>query len=290
MSDKSINVLFPVGRMVQGSLYTANTTNAEGKPLLYKTGPNAGQPRPDYYFAVAIPKSPGATHFAHEPWGKAIYDFAHLSWPAGQAQRADFAWKITDGDSQVPNKVGKRPCDQVGHAGHWVVRLSSSHAPKICTADGKAAIIEPNAVKCGDYVEVFALVKSNESTQTAGMHINHQIVAHSGYGEAIVTGPDAASVGFGGALPPGASTVPLAAMTAPPVPAAAPAPVAPPIPTPAPNTAFVNAAIAAPPPPVVAPAAPARVMLPPAGGATYEAMIAAGWTDATLVQHGMMAP
>jgi len=38
------------------------------------------------------------------------------------------------------------------------------------------------------------------------------------------------------------------------------------------------------------PAAPVRTMLPAANGATYEAMIAAGWTDAMLVQHGMMAP
>jgi hypothetical protein len=30
-------------------------------------------------------------------------------------------------------------------------------------------------------------------------------------------------------------------------------------------------------------------MLPAAGGATYEQMLAAGWTDATLRQHGMMA-
>jgi len=29
-------------------------------------------------------------------------------------------------------------------------------------------------------------------------------------------------------------------------------------------------------------------MLPPAQGASYEAMIAAGWTDATLREHGMM--
>jgi len=30
-------------------------------------------------------------------------------------------------------------------------------------------------------------------------------------------------------------------------------------------------------------------MLPAANGATYEQMIAAGWTDAMLIQHGMMA-
>ena len=43
-----------------------------------------------------------------------------------------------------------------------------------------------------------------------------------------------------------------------------------------------------PPVPAAPPAAPVRVMLPPAQGATYEAMIAAGWNDALLIQHGMM--
>jgi hypothetical protein len=27
-----------------------------------------------------------------------------------------------------------------------------------------------------------------------------------------------------------------------------------------------------------------------AAGATYEALLAAGWTDALLIQHGMMVP
>ena len=31
-------------------------------------------------------------------------------------------------------------------------------------------------------------------------------------------------------------------------------------------------------------------MTPKAGGATYEQMIAAGWTDALLIQHGHMLP
>lgn len=65
---------------------------------------------------------------------------------------------------------------------------------------------------------------------------------------------------------------------------AAPAVVAPPAPVaaapipPAPNAA----------PPV--PTAPVRVMTAAAQGATYEQLITAGWTDALLVQHGMMLP
>ena len=43
-------------------------------------------------------------------------------------------------------------------------------------------------------------------------------------------------------------------------------------------------------PPAAPPAAPVRTMTPKAAGATYEAMIAAGWTDALLIEHGMMMP
>ena len=110
------------------------------------------------------------------------------------------------------------------------------------------------------------------------------MVALSAYGPEIVVGADASSVGFGQApLPAGATTTPPAAFTPPaqfaPV-AAAPAPM------PTPNPAFLQPPVPGAPP--VAPVAPARVMLPPAQGATYEAMIAAGWTDALLVAHGMM--
>lgn len=315
MSDKKgIDILFPVGRMVQGSLYKPNTTDAENRPLVVKTGPNAGQPRVDFYFAIAIPKAPGETHWANTEWGRKIWDLGHASWPNGQAQRPDFAWKIDDGDSQVPNKRNRKNCDQVGMPGHWIVKFSGGTAPKIVNRDGSAAILEPDAVKCGYYVQVFGNCVSNESTQTAGVYMNHRIVALSAYGEEIVFGPDPTQVGFGGApLPPGASAVPLGGMTppangAPPPPSGAPQPPAAtasppvpgavasnpppvpgaPVPTPAPNAGFVAGPAtvpgAAPPPP----AAPVRTMLP-AATATYDAYIASGWTDAQLIANGLMA-
>jgi hypothetical protein len=58
------------------------------------------------------------------------------------------------------------------------------------------------------------------------------------------------------------------------------------------QTAYAPAppAAYAPPPPVPAapPAAVARIMTAAANGSSYEAMITAGWTDALLLQHGMM--
>lgn len=89
------------------------------------------------------------------------------------------------------------------------------------------------------------------------------------------------------AAPVVAPPVPPSGATPPPVPGAPTPPASPPAPpavTPSPSNP--------PPPPYGAYAAvpPARTMTPAAQGQTYEAMIAAGWTDAMLVQHGMMLP
>ena len=70
-------VLFPIGRMVCGSVYQGNNKDAEGNPLVIKKGPNAGQPRVDYYFAIAIPKG-AETHWNQTPWGQIIYGVARL--------------------------------------------------------------------------------------------------------------------------------------------------------------------------------------------------------------------
>jgi len=43
-------------------------------------------------------------------------------------------------------------------------------------------------------------------------------------------------------------------------------------------------------PQFTAPPPPMRRMTAAANGATYDAMIAQGWTDALLIQHGMMLP
>lgn len=271
MSKNQEPILFPPARMVQGNLYEPRTTDALGNPLVVKNGPNRGQPRQDFYFAFAIPKTPGVTHWAHEKhpdprvgdWGAKLWNTAHKFWPGGQTQRTDFAWKIDDGDSTIPNKNNKRPCDQVGFPGHWIVRCGGGYAPKIVNKDGSAYILEPGAVKCGYYIQVYGNISSNESDQTAGLYINHSLVSLQGFADIIASGPDPSSVGFGtSALPAGASSVPLAGMTvpatgAPPPPPSAPSghtalpPVhaAPATPTPPPNNGFVANAAGAPPPP-----------------------------------------
>lgn len=282
---ESIQLTSPVGRLVQGSLYKGNTQDAEGNPLVTKSGPNAGQPRVDYFFALAIPKT-GETHWNQTEWGKKIWEVGQKSFPNGQANAPSFAWKIVDGDSTVPNRRGRKPADREGYPGHWVLSFSSGYAPKVYNRDGTEVITEPGAVKLGYYVQVAGVCAGNGSMQQPGVYLNHSMVALSGYGPEIVVGPDPSSVGFGASpLPAGASAAPVGGLPSP-ASAAPAAPVAPPVPPVAPpvtpNPGFLT--------PPVPPVAPARVMLPAANGATYEQLIGAGWTDALLVQHGMMAP
>lgn len=301
------DLLTPVGRVIAGSLYKPNTTDAEGKPLVVKSGPSTGQPRADYYFMLAIPKG-AEQHWAQTRWGALVYAEGAKAFPQA-CQAPTFAWKIKDGDSTIPNRRGKRPVDMEGAKGHWLLSMSSGYAPKISKDNGTVPMLEVDAVRPGDYVQVFGSIAGNDSQTQPGIHLNHSLVNFVGYGERITSGPDAASVGFGQGvvLPPGASLTPPAGAWTPPPAAVAGIPAMPPlpgflpgIPAPtfpvAPNPAFLSpapvvAAMPMPPalpmPPV--PAAPvARQMTAAANGATYEQLIAGGWNDALLRQHGMM--
>lgn len=272
MSNKPLQITTPVGRLVGGSIYEPRTTDYDGKPLVVKSGPNAGQPRKEYSFGIAIPKTPGVQHWANEPWGAQVWALAQAAFPNGETQRPDFAWKITDGDSTVPNKKGIKPCDREGFRGCYVIWFSGGTSPRVYNANGTELHVEPDYIKPGYYIQVAGNVKDNKPSQSPGLYWNHSLVALSAYGEEIVFGPDVSAVGFGQgvSLPAGATMAPTTAG----IPATGAIPPAPMVPPPA-----VPAA----------PAAPARQMTALANGATYEQMIAAGWTDATLIAGGMMA-
>lgn len=289
-----IELTTPVGRLVMGSLYRAQTTDAENKPLTYRAGPNAGQPRVDYFFAVAIPKQ-GEKHWSETEWGKKIWNVGHTGFPNGQAQSPTFAWKVKDGDSTVPNRVGKRPCDQEGFAGHWVLNFNSGFAPSVWNSNGHQRIVEENAVNLGDYVQVFCTVSDNESQQQPGIYLNHSMVALAGYGQRISSGADPKAVGFGQGvtLPAGASATPIGGFTPPATPAATAPAYVPPAPNaaPAPYTPILNPAPAVTPPAPVAAPAPVpseRLMTEAAKGIPYEQYVQSGWTDEMLIKNGLM--
>lgn len=194
-------ILSPIGRLVAGSLYKANTTDWQGAPLITKTGPNAGQPRTEYFFAIAVAKGT-EQHWSQTPWGVEIYNAACTGFPNGEPQRPDFAWKITDGDSPVPNKRNIAPNSKEGYPGHWVLSFSSGFAPKCYTADGSQQIVDPNAILPGYFVQVSGSVEPNGNPGNPGVYLNHNMVALAGYGPEISSGPDATAVGFGGAPAP----------------------------------------------------------------------------------------
>lgn len=287
-----------VGRIVQGDPWEAQEKDAEGNLRVVKTGPNAGQPNPQYFIAVAFPKMlPNPTTGVMEPnpdfaqFYGVLDRMARTSWPqyfpnGGACTLRDFAWKVKDGDSTEVDKKGRRNCDKEGFAGNWIVSFASSYAPKIMQNRGGAFVqvteAEKHLLKRGYWVRVAGNTSSNESTQTPGLYVNFDLVEIIAPGEEIVSGMDPNEAFAQPArLPPGVTAVPAggapaplpdaaapaspgAASPAPASPAPAPAPAAAPAPAPAPAAAPAPApAPAAAPAPAPAPA-PAAAPAPPA--------------------------
>jgi hypothetical protein len=286
----------PIGRLVWGSVSKAQTKDADGKPLVIKTGPDAGKPTQRYAFGLAIPKGP-ETHWNQTPWGALIWNTAIAAWPAGQTGQPTFAWKVTDGDSQIPNRRNNKPCDQEGYKGHWILSFSSSYPPSTHNANGTAPVPATD-IKTGFYVQVAASVGGNDSIQNPGVYLNHSMVALAGFGAEITSGPDPTAAGFGAGVvaPVGMSAVPVAGLpatgaapaAAAPLPAAPlpAAPVAAPVPV-VPSAAILSppAAPAAPPPP---PAGPTVIPAKAGAGVTWEMLAAKGWTEPVARQHGLI--
>lgn len=283
----------PVGRVVWGSVATPKTKDSTGKPLVVKTGPDAGKPAPRYEFGLAVEKK-GTTHWNQlGEFGKKIYDAGVAAFPNRQYERPDFSWKVTDGDSTIPNKRGVAPCTRQGHPGCWVFAFSSSFAPEVLDATGKNRI-DPSQIKTGYFIQVAGSVKGNNNLESPGVYLNSRFVSLQAYGPEIVHGPDPSSLGFGTApMPAGASATPTGNFV-PPVQGApvVPAPVV--VQPPAPVVAAPVVAPPAPPAPVVVTprpeilSPPVRQMTPKANGASFEQFVAAGWTEALLRTEGYL--
>jgi hypothetical protein len=238
---------------------------------------------------------------------------ACAAFPQGQYNRPDFAFKITDGDSTIPNKKGRKPVDQEGYKGCWVLWFSSEYAPRTFNANGTAPV-DPNSIKPGHFVQVAGTVDTNGSDNQPGVYLNHSLVAHAGFGPEISWGPSPTEVGFGrGGVAPGMSATPVGALPAA-VAGALPAPGAPaaassPLPAPAaalPTAAAPLPSAATPAPTGVAPApgflapgapapgapaAPAPVpsgptMTAKAGGVPWSSFAAQGWKEADARTQG----
>ena len=293
----------PPGRFVFGDLYEPETEDFDGNPLVIKSGADKGKATQLFVIGLAIPKT--QAHWGNEPgWGQAIWAAGHAAFPGGEAQRPDFSWKISDGDSTVipPKSKSKvRPCDREGWKGCWVLRLQSSFAPQIYNAltnpENPTPLNDMDAVRPGYVIQVVGTVKGN-SGASPGVYLNHSAVGLRAYlPEIILRGVDVKGK-FGGAVPAGASTMPAAA-TMPAIPA--PASPAPPAAVPVPLAPMPAPAVAAPPVAVVpapsvvgvpvAPRAPAAAPPPPAArpahkGLPVDSYLATGWTIDQLRADG----
>lgn len=314
----------PVGRLVQGSLDEPQTKDAQGNPRVVKTGPNIGQPNPQYFIAVAFPKADPQGEFAAF-WGvlvaQAAADFPNLfpQGAAGACVHPKFAFKYVDGDGVDDN--GKPNAEKEGFAGHHVIRFASAYPPRCFHAGRYAAheqIREKGAIKRGYFVRVNGTVEGNGNAQRPGIYVNLDMVELSAYGPETVSGPDAGQAFGAGpsALPAGATAAPVGAPLPPaggnvPGVPAAPAYAPPAVPpaalmapsaAPAPYAGFIPPVGSGPAPTAVAPSLPAipappappsapvatRSLTSAAGGHSYEQLIAAGWTDETLRANGLM--
>ncbi|MFA6064047.1 MAG: hypothetical protein WC736_15770 [Gallionella sp.] len=262
------DIVFPIGRFIGGSLKDLHArTEQDGKTPVLGTD---GKPMMACNFGIAIPKT--QADWRNEVWGKVMFEIAKAAEPILH-QSPSFAYKIVNGDDTLPNKNGKVPSQQEGYAGHWVLWFSQGWLPKLCSADGSVEL-QPGSIVPGQYVQVLGDISSNgaKPPKTPGLYLNPKAVALAADGPRITTNDiDTTKVGFGGALPAGAQPLKPAeaAFAAPAVPVT-------------PNAAFM-----APPAPPAVPAGP--VMTAKANGASYQQMIEAGWNDALLKQHGMIA-
>jgi hypothetical protein len=186
----------------------------EGKPLVYKSGDREGEPRKDYFMAIAVEKTnPYVGELKSTIEGVARKAFPDLHGPDGTVKPGvELSMKITDGDSTKANKKGKRPCDKEGYPGCWVFGFTTSNGPVDCyTKGGAQRIADPKEIKTGYYVRINGSAAGNKSTSNPGVYLNPNMVELVAYGEEINSRPSGSDV-FGGApeeaLPAGATAAP----------------------------------------------------------------------------------
>lgn len=313
-------VTFDKGRLVWGAPGKTKDKDKAGKPLTTKDG----SPRIKCDFGVAIPKA-GTAAWWQTKWGAELYQVALASFPnlfdpttKALLPGRKFSFKVTDGDSQIPNENGRIPAQQEGYAGCWVVAFGSSFVPRCVRFENGAFVdINPAEIKTGHEVQVAGSVDSNGDAQKSGVYVNHGLVAHAGIlPEIISTGIDPIAAGLGtsfngtlpmpaGGLPAGGLPnpgTPAVGLPAPGLPMAGPAPVLlsqtqalPSAALPAPTGVAPQPGFLAPGAPVPgAPAAPVPVppvvvgpvMTTKAGGVPWASFAAQGWKEADARAQG----
>ncbi len=270
-TENGTSILTGVGRIVSGDCLKPQTKDADGNPLVIKSGPNAGQPRSSFYIGLAIPKTdPSWPKIQAAILAEAKHGHPGLFDASGNCINPNFAFKFTDGDSKVPNSKGNVPSSKEGFPGHYVIHFSNGFAPS-CHKEGQMGLEEvtdPNVIKRGYYAHVFGTVKPNASSQNPGVYINTSMIMMVKEGAEIFSGPSANDV-FG--------SLNAAESVTPPAPPVTPV-------TPAPD--FGNPVAPPPPPP---PPPPAEKMYKVGDKILSHAqLIAAGWTEANITASAVL--
>lgn len=199
-----------VGRLIAGHPMVSKPKKDNQNQQKYDKN---GDPMVSFYCGFAIKKGV-ETDWKQTDWGQIIQQEALSGFPAGEYKHPSFAWKIDDGDSNIPNKKGKIPCQREGWPGHWVLHLNNGY-PYSCYHDGKFNLFESiqdkNEIKTGDYCQFVIFTQPNNingKVETDGMYLNPTLFNLVRAGQLIVSAnePDASEkFGAGGAaLPTGA--------------------------------------------------------------------------------------
>lgn len=318
------NILTPVGRLVQGDCFTPQEKDNEGRPLRNQSG----EPAKRWFIGVAIPKTdPGVGQLWQTIVSEARAGFPAMFDASGNCTRRDFAFKMIDGDGvdnqgkPYGDREGFAGCWIFKFASGFAPKCFTAGGASAIVDPNSikrgyyvrvAGSVSPNGsqTKPGVYlnlnmVELVAYGEEIVSGPDAAAVFGGAPVAQLPPGATTTPPAPTTTIAQPGAAP--APAVAPAAMPAmpggAPAPTAAPAPAASPAPAPAatPAPAPQPAATAAPAPGAVAPAPdflnpPAAAPAPAPSGprmtekatTTYEAYVASGWTDAQLVEHGLM--
>lgn len=197
------DIITPVGRIVQGSLFQKVTKSKKGRQLLWKNG----MPRESIYVGLAISKN----HAGYQGLMTTIREQARLCWPQNETQRPDFGWKMYDGDT--PEFIVKD-----GFPGHTVLRLSTNFSIVVYGQDGRTVLTDPTSVKCGDYIDAVISVAANTEAEEPGLFLNLHAARLVGYGEQIVAVDYSKYFQTPGQMPTGASPAPVPSTPMPPMP------------------------------------------------------------------------
>lgn len=181
MADYGTEFTSPLGRIVYG----------HPAKMQDKTDPQTKQPKigadgqriKQISFGLAIPKDQCGAMWA------AMQAEAAKGYPQGIP--GNFSWKLKDGDGV--DREGKPYSQREGYAGCYILAISSElqAVPMYVFQNGAYMQLQPDQLKCGDYVTVGLNFKVNvprDRTHTPGLYVNPLSVLLMFEGDEIKSG------------------------------------------------------------------------------------------------------